>query len=61
LLGILFGGQIIPVSKQMWAGLALSAAWQESKCTSHVFGVLPGRHADEAKIISATETSEKCS
>jgi XapX domain-containing protein len=60
LLGILFGEQIIPVGKQMWAGLALSAAWRESKCTSHVFGMLPGRHADEAKI-SAAETSEKCS
>ena len=60
LLGILFGEQIIPVAKQMLAGSALSAAWQESKCTSHVFGMLPGRQADEAKI-SATEASEKCS
>jgi XapX domain-containing protein len=60
LLGILFGEQIIPVGKQMLAGSVLSVAWRESKCTSHVFGMLPGRHADEAKI-SATETSEKCS
>ena len=58
LLGILFGEQIIPVGKQMLAGSAVSAAWRESKCTSHVFGMLPGRHADEAKI-SATDLSEK--
>jgi XapX domain-containing protein len=60
LLGILFGEQIIPVGKQMLAGSVLSVAWRESKCTSHVFGMLPGRHADRAKI-SAAETSEKCS
>jgi XapX domain-containing protein len=60
LLGILFGEQIIPVGKQMWAGSALSAAWRESSCTSHIFGMLPGRHADEAKI-AATQTSEKAS
>jgi XapX domain-containing protein len=58
LLGILFGEQIIPVGKQMWAGSALSAAWRESSCTSHIFGMLPGRRADEAKI-AATQTSEK--
>jgi len=58
LLGILFGEQIIPVGKQMLAGSAVSAAWRESKCTSHVFGMLPGRHADEAKI-SATDSLEK--
>jgi XapX domain-containing protein len=59
LLGILFGEQIIPVGKQIFAGTAPSIAWQESKCTSHIFGMLPGRLADEAKI-SATDTSEKC-
>jgi XapX domain-containing protein len=58
LLGILFGEQIIPLGKQMLAGSALPAAWRESKCTSHVFGMLPGRHADEAQI-SATDSSEK--
>ena len=58
LLGILLGEQIIPVGKQMLAGSAVSAAWRESKSTSHVFGMLPGRHADEAKI-SATDLSEK--
>jgi len=60
LLGILFGEQIMPVGKQMLAGSALSVAWRESKCTSHVFGMLPGRHADEAKI-STTASLEQCS
>jgi XapX domain-containing protein len=58
LLGILFGEQIIPVGKQMLAGSALSVAWLESKGKSHVFGMLPGRHADEAKI-STTVSSEQ--
>ena len=60
LLGILFGEQIIPVGKHMLAGSAVSVAWRESRCTSHVFGMLPGRHADEAKI-STTDSSEQCS
>jgi XapX domain-containing protein len=59
LLGILFGEQIIPVGKQMLAGSALPVAWRETKCTAHVFGMLPGRHADEAKI-SATGPTERC-
>jgi XapX domain-containing protein len=60
LLCILVGEQIIPVGKQMLAGSALSVAWLESKATSHVFGRLPGRHADEAEI-STTDSSEQCS
>ena len=60
LLGILFGEQIIPVSKQVLGGVAMSIAWRESKCTAHVFGMLPGRHADETKTYIA-ESSEKCS
>ena len=58
LLGILFGEQIMPVGKQVLAGSAFVVALRESKCTSHVFGMLPGRHADEAKI-STTNSSEK--
>ena len=57
-LGILVGEQIIPVGKQLLAGSAFSVAWRGAKCTSHMFGMLPGRHADEAKI-SATDFSEK--
>jgi XapX domain-containing protein len=60
LLGILFGEQIIPVSKQMWAGSVFSVAWEESKCTAHVFGRLPGRNADEAELATAG-SQEKCS
>jgi XapX domain-containing protein len=60
LLGILFGEQIMPVGKQMLAGSALSVAWRESKYTSHVFRMLPGRHADESKI-STTASLEQCS
>jgi XapX domain-containing protein len=58
LLGILVGEQIIPVGKQLLAGSGFSVAWQDAKCASHMFGMLPGRHADEAKI-SATDFSEK--
>jgi len=46
LLGILVGEQIIPVGKQMLSGSTFRVAWQDSKCTSHVSGMLPGRHAD---------------
>jgi XapX domain-containing protein len=62
LLGILFGGQIIPVGKQMLAGSALTVAWQQSKCTSYVFGMLPGCHADQADEakLSTTDSLEKC-
>jgi XapX domain-containing protein len=58
LLGILVGEQIVPVGKQLLAGSAFSVAWREAKCAWHMFGLLPGRHADEAKI-SATDFSEK--
>jgi XapX domain-containing protein len=52
LLGILIGEQAIPVGKQIMAGSGLSAAWQQAKCAPHMFGLLPGRHADEAKATS---------
>ena len=58
LLGMLVGEQVIPLGKQLLAGSGFSIAWREAKCTSHMFGMLPGRHADEAKI-SATDFSEK--
>ena len=59
LLGMLVGEQVIPVGKQIFAGSAFSVAWREAKCTSHMFGMLPGRHADVAAKISATDFSEK--
>jgi XapX domain-containing protein len=49
LLGILAGEQIIPVAKQMIAGEGLAAAWRQANCSSHMFGMLPRRQADEAK------------
>ena len=48
LLGILVGEQIIPVGKQMLAGYDPSGAWREAQCASHIFGMLPGRHDDDA-------------
>lgn len=48
LLGILIGEQVIPVAKQLVDGQALAAAWQQAKCTTHIFGVLPGRQTDTA-------------
>jgi XapX domain-containing protein len=59
LLGILAGEQIVPVAKQIVAGQGLAAAWLQAKCAPHMFGVLPGRHADEARTI--TDIAEKTS
>ena len=44
LLGILIGEQIIPVVRQVLEGSHLAAAWRQSQCTPHIFGLLPGRH-----------------
>ena len=46
LLGILLGEQIIPVGRQMIAGSAISTAWHQMRCGQHVFGAMPGRHAE---------------
>jgi XapX domain-containing protein len=48
LLGILAGEQVIPVGKAMLAGHGLTAAWQHAKSEAHMFGLLPGRHAEAA-------------
>ena len=29
------------------AGHSIQSAWRQLKCTSHIFGMLPGRHTDE--------------
>jgi XapX domain-containing protein len=50
LLGILVGEQIIPVGKHLLTGASISAAWKHSSSTQHIFGMLPGRHSDRAKI-----------
>lgn len=59
LLGILAGEQIIPVARQIVAGHGLAAAWRQAKCAPHMFGLLPGRQADEAK--ATTSAAEKTS
>jgi XapX domain-containing protein len=59
LLGILVGEQIVPVSKQLISGSGLASAWRQAKCAPHMFGMLPGRLADEAKATS--EVAEKAS
>jgi XapX domain-containing protein len=43
LLGILIGEQLIPVARHMLEGSHLAAAWRQSQCTPHIFGLLPGR------------------
>jgi XapX domain-containing protein len=57
LLGILVGEQIIPVAKRMVEGSHLAAAWRQSHCTPHIFGLLPGRHelATQPEIDSKQE------
>ena len=44
LLGMLIGEQIIPVARHMLEGSHIAAAWRQSQCTPHIFGLLPGRH-----------------
>jgi XapX domain-containing protein len=51
LLGILVGEQLIPVGKQLLAGSPFIGACREAGCTSHLFGMLPGRHQDNAVTI----------
>jgi XapX domain-containing protein len=57
LLGILIGEQIIPVAKHMLEGSPLTAAWRQSDGMPHIFGLLPGRHAQatQRKIDSKPE------
>jgi XapX domain-containing protein len=54
LLGILIGEQVIPIGKQVVAGTSLRSAWQQAKCASHMFGMLPGRHAGAAATTTTT-------
>jgi XapX domain-containing protein len=59
LLGILAGEQIVPVARQVLRGEGFAAAWRQAKCAPHMFGMLPGRHADESR--STTDVVEKAS
>ena len=58
LLGILAGEQIIPVGKQLIAGTSLTKAWCASKCSSHMFGELPGRHAQPLTEVTTNQPPE---
>jgi XapX domain-containing protein len=58
LLGILAGEQVIPLGKQIVAGASLPAAWHVSKCSPHLFGELPGRHAQTPVDPPLTPSSE---
>jgi len=46
LLGILLGEQIIPVGRQMITGTSIRTACQQARCGLHLFGAMPGRHAE---------------
>ena len=58
LLGILLGEQIIPVGRQMIAGSAISTAWQQMRCGQHVFGSMPGRHAERPASTTIADARE---
>ena len=51
LLGILIGEQAVPVGKQLLAGSGIAAAWRQAQCAPHIFGLLPGRHANTAAVV----------
>ena len=59
LLGMLAGEQIVPVARQLASGEGLAAAWRQAKCAPHMFGLLPGRHTDEARM--TPEVTERAS
>jgi XapX domain-containing protein len=58
LLGILLGEQIIPVGRQMIAGSSITAAWQQIRCAQHVFGAMPGRHAERPASTTIADRRE---
>lgn len=57
LLGILAGEQVLPLGRLVLSGTSLSAAWHRAGCSSHLFGLLPGRQGRTAEgSASARET-----
>ena len=58
LLGILLGEQIIPMGHQMTAGTSIRTAWQQLRCGQHVFGAMPGRHADRPASTTIADARE---
>jgi XapX domain-containing protein len=55
LLGILVGEQIIPVGKQLISGNSFFSACAKTRTVSHIFGQLPGRHAEQTQRASEGE------
>src|SRR5258705_11777311 len=58
LLGMLIGEQIISVARHMLEGSHIAAAWRQSQCTSHIFGLLPGRQAQTVQSKSEFQPGE---
>ena len=58
LLGILVGEQIIPLAKRMLDGSHLAAAWRQSQCAPHIFGMLPGGHVQTAQSKAEAQPDE---
>ena len=58
LLGILLGEQIIPMGHQMIAGTSIRTAWQQLRCGQHVFGAMPGRHAERSASTTIADARE---
>jgi XapX domain-containing protein len=56
LFGILIGEQIVPVGKQLLSSSSIAAAWREAGCSTHIFGMVPGRQAG-----AKTESKERLS
>ena len=59
LLGILVGEQLIPVARHILAGSHIATAWRQSHVTPHIFGLLPGRHAQATQPGLDSERIEK--
>ena len=58
LFGILVGEQVVPVGKQLIAGSSLGTAWQQSQCTQHLFGALPGRQGERTSAAPTQPAAE---
>ena len=58
LLGILLGEQIVPVGRELIVGTSIGAAWRQARCGQHVFGAMPGSHAQPVDTASNARIGE---
>ena len=58
LLGILLGEQIGPVERELIAGTSIGAVWRQARCGQHVFGAMPGSHAQPVDTASNARIGE---